>query len=95
MRSSSLTSSYSTDIAAFAEKAAKRGATVALFTDQWLSPVSRVARHVLPAHVVAPSVWDSATGLLLLVEAALSAVARELGTNARERLAALEKLRDG
>ena len=86
---------YSTDIAAFAGKAAKRGATVALFTDQWLSPVSRVAKHVLPAHVVAPSVWDSATGLLLLVEAVLSAVARELGGDARERLAAIEKLRDG
>lgn len=86
---------YSTDIAAFAGKAAKRGATVALFTDQWLSPVSRVAKHVLPAHVVAPSVWDSATGLLLLVEAVLSAVARELGAGARERLATLEKLRDG
>lgn len=86
---------YSTDIAAFAGKAAKRGATVALFTDQWLSPVSRVAKHVLPAHVVAPSVWDSATGLLLLVEAVLSAVARELGADARDRLAAIEKLRDG
>jgi len=85
---------YSTDIAAFAGKAAKRGATVALFTDQWLSPVSRVARHVLPAHVVAPSVWDSSAGLLLLVEAVLSAVARELGAGARDRLATIEKLRE-
>jgi DNA-binding MurR/RpiR family transcriptional regulator len=86
---------YSTDVAEFAGKAAKRGAVVALFTDQWLSPVSRIARHVLPAHVVAPSVWDSSSGLLLLAEAVLSAVARELGTNARERLAAVEKLREG
>jgi DNA-binding MurR/RpiR family transcriptional regulator len=84
---------YADDIAAFAERAAKRGATVALFTDQWLSPVSRVARHVLPAHVVAPSVWDSSAGLLLLVEATLAAVAHELGPVARNRLSAIESLR--
>jgi DNA-binding MurR/RpiR family transcriptional regulator len=86
---------YADDIAAFAERAAKRGATVALFTDQWLSPVSRVARHVLPAHVVAPSVWDSSAGLLLLVEAVLAAVAQELGAAARNRLSAIETLREG
>ena len=84
---------YSTDIAAFAEKAARRGATVALFTDQWLSPVSRVAKHVLPAHVAAPSVWDSSAGLLLLVEAALSDATRRLGRGARDRLTAIEDLR--
>ena len=84
---------YSNDIAAFARNAAKRGATIALFTDQWLSPVSGVARHVLPAHVVAPSVWDSSAGLLLLTEAVLSAVARELGRGARDRLTAVEQLR--
>lgn len=84
---------YSDDIAGFAEKAAKRGATVALFTDQWLSPVSRVATHVLPAHVAAPSVWDSSAGLLLLVEAALADVTRTLGQAARDRLTAIEGLR--
>ena len=84
---------YAGDIAQFALPAAKRGATVALLTDQWLSPVSRVASHVLPAHVVAPSVWDSSAGLILLVEAMLSAVARALGRSARERLSAVETLR--
>jgi DNA-binding MurR/RpiR family transcriptional regulator len=84
---------YSDDIARFAEKAAKRGATVALFTDQWLSPVSRVASHVLPAHVGAPSVWDSSAGLLLLVEAALSDATRRLGHGARQRLTDIEDLR--
>lgn len=86
---------YSEDISVFAGRAAKRGATVALFTDQWLSPVSRVARHVLPAHVGAPSVWDSSAGLLLLVEALLASVATELGATTRQRLSTVEKLRDG
>jgi DNA-binding MurR/RpiR family transcriptional regulator len=85
---------YSDDLASFAGKAARRGATLALFTDQWLSPVSRVAGHVLPAHVVAPSVWDSSAGLLLLVEAVLAAVAHELGEGARARLTAIETLRE-
>jgi DNA-binding MurR/RpiR family transcriptional regulator len=85
---------YSDDLNNLAHQAAKRGATVTLFTDQWLSPISKVARHVLPAHVVAPSVWDSSAGLLLLVEAVLSAVAGQLGKYARERLTAIEALRE-
>jgi DNA-binding MurR/RpiR family transcriptional regulator len=84
---------YSTDLAAFAESAAERGATIVLVTDQWLSPISRRAAHVLPAHVAVPSIWDSSSGLMLIVEATLAAVARELGTKARERLDALEQLR--
>lgn len=84
---------YSDELADLAAKAVRRGATVTLFTDQWLSPVSRVAEHVLPAHVVAPSVWDSSAGLLLLVEALLSAIAAELGPAARRRLSAVEAMR--
>jgi DNA-binding MurR/RpiR family transcriptional regulator len=86
---------YSEDLAELARQAAGRGAVVALFTDQWLSPISKVARHVLPAHVVAPSVWDSSAGLLLLVEAVLAAVAAGLGGRARDRLMAIETLREG
>ena len=85
---------YSADLAAFAGKAARRGATIALFTDQWLSPISRVARHVLPARVTAPSVWDSSAALLLLAEAILAGIAAQLGPAARKRLAAVEAMRN-
>jgi len=84
---------YSEDLAELARAASQRGATVALFTDQWLSPISKVAKHVLPARVVVPSMWDSSAGLLLLVEALLSAIAAELGPTARERLSAIERMR--
>jgi DNA-binding MurR/RpiR family transcriptional regulator len=84
---------YSDDLAHLAKEAAKRGATVALFTDQWLSPISKVAKHVLPVRVVVPSIWDSSAGLLLLVEALLSAIAAELGPVARNRLTAIETMR--
>jgi DNA-binding MurR/RpiR family transcriptional regulator len=85
---------YSTDLAAFAGKAVRRGATIALFTDQWLSPISRVARHVLPARVSVPSVWDSSAALLLLVEAILAGIAAQLGPAARKRLSAVEAMRN-
>jgi DNA-binding MurR/RpiR family transcriptional regulator len=84
---------YSEDLAELAEAASRRGATVTLFTDQWLSPISKVARHVLPARVTVPSIWDSSAGLLLLVEALLSAIAAELGPVARDRLTAIERMR--
>jgi DNA-binding MurR/RpiR family transcriptional regulator len=84
---------YSDDLGLFARQAAKRGATVALFTDQWLSPIAKVAKHVLPAHVVVPSIYDSSAGLLLLVEALLSAIAAELGSVVRGRLTAIEAMR--
>jgi DNA-binding MurR/RpiR family transcriptional regulator len=84
---------YSDDLGHFARQAAKRGATVTLFTDQWLSPIAKVAKHVLPAHVVVPSIYDSSAGILLLVEALLSAIAAELGPVARNRLTAIETMR--
>jgi len=84
---------YSEDLAELARAASQRGATVTLFTDQWMSPISKVAKHVLPARVVVPSIWDSSAGLLLLVEALLSAIAAELGPAARNRLAVIERLR--
>jgi DNA-binding MurR/RpiR family transcriptional regulator len=84
---------YSEDLAELARAASKRGATVTLFTDQWLSPISKVAKHVLPARVVVPSIWDSSAGLLLLVEALLSAIAAELGPTARNRLTTIERMR--
>jgi DNA-binding MurR/RpiR family transcriptional regulator len=84
---------YSEDLAELAQQAVRRNATVALFTDQWLSPISKVARYVLPARVAVPSMWDSSAGLLLLVEALLSAIAAELGPAARSRLTAIERMR--
>jgi len=84
---------YSEDLADLARAATQRGATVTLFTDQWLSPISRVAKHVLPARVVVPSMWDSSAGLVLLVEALLSAIAAELGATARDRLTTIERMR--
>jgi DNA-binding MurR/RpiR family transcriptional regulator len=86
---------YQEDVVALAETAARQGATVVLMTDQWLSPIARVARHVLPAAVAVPSNWDSSAGLLVIVEALLAAVTTRLWATARPRMEAIERLRKG
>ena len=85
---------YQEDVIALCETAAKQGATVVLLTDAWLSPIARVARHVLPAHITAPSNWDSSAGLLLLTEALVAAVTKHLWETAKPRMEALERLRN-
>jgi DNA-binding MurR/RpiR family transcriptional regulator len=84
---------YQEDVIALSETAAAQGATVVLLTDPWLSPIARVAKHVLPAHVAAPSNWDSSAGLLLLTEALVAAATKRLWETARPRMEAVERLR--
>jgi DNA-binding MurR/RpiR family transcriptional regulator len=84
---------YQPDSIILAETAAKQGATVVLMTDQWLSPIARIAKHTLPAHVEAPSNWDSCAGLLLIVEALMAAVTKRLWATAKPRMEAIEQLR--
>lgn len=85
---------YQEDVTALCETAAKQGATVVLLTDPWLSPIARIARHVLPAHIVVPSNWDSSAGLLLLTEALVAAVTKRLWETAKPRMEAVERLRN-
>ncbi|MCV0429757.1 MAG: MurR/RpiR family transcriptional regulator, partial [Roseibium sp.] len=59
---------YQAEIIQFAEAAAKQGATVALVTDSWMSPVGRIASYVLPARVAVPSPWDSSLALMAIAE---------------------------
>ena len=84
---------YQDDVIHFAEQAAKRRATVILFTDKWLSPVTRVATHVFPVHIEAPSKWDSAAATMVLVDAFIGAVNDALWPKTRERMERLEELR--
>lgn len=86
---------YQDDLLDLAAEAVKRKVTVVLLTDQWLSPVARVARHVLPARVAVPSAWDSNVALLALVEALIADVTARRGPEARTRMAAIEALRGG
>lgn len=84
---------YQDDLLAFAEAAAARGMTVVLFTDQWLSPIARVARHVVAGRVQAPSRWDSMTAILALSEAVVAAVTERNWEEASRRIQAIDALK--
>ena len=85
---------YQTEIIRFAEAAAQQGATIALITDSWLSPIGKIAKFVLPAQVAVPSPWDSSTGLMAIAEVLIAGVTRRNASRSRQRMQALEDLRD-
>lgn len=86
---------YQASLQRLAELAAAKQVRVLLITDQWLSPIARVAKHVLPARVVVPSVWDSSAALMAICEALLAAVTRDNWDYAQKRMRDLERLRAG
>lgn len=83
---------YQPSLQRLAQAAAARQARVILLTDQWLSPIVRVATHVLTARVVVPSVWDSSTALMALSESLLAEVSRQGWEKSRRRIKELEDM---
>ncbi|SIO21960.1 transcriptional regulator, RpiR family [Rhodovulum sp. ES.010] len=77
-----------------AEMAAERGAEIVLFTDQWRSPVHRLARTVLTSRTVVPSAWDSSVTTLLLVETLIAAVQERGWGETRTRMEGLDEMFD-
>jgi DNA-binding MurR/RpiR family transcriptional regulator len=86
---------YQDDIVLLAQEANERGATIVLFTDQWLSPIARFARHVIAARTAVPSNWDSNAAILAVVEALIAAATKSLWDLSKARMEALEVLRKG
>ena len=83
---------YEPNLASFAELAHARDARIILFTDQWGSPISHVADHVVRAAVEVPSSWDSTLGINLVVEALIAAVQSRRSDEARDRIDRLEEM---
>lgn len=84
---------YQASLLRLAQAASRRQVSVVLITDQWLSPISRTATHVLPARIEAPSVWDSSVALMALAEALLSEATRLQWDDGQKRMRALETMR--
>ena len=84
---------YQESLVHFAEKAHRRGVHIVLFTDQWLSPIARFARHVIAGRTAVPSPWDSSAALFVVAETLIGAVTRQLGADSTARLAEMERLR--
>jgi DNA-binding MurR/RpiR family transcriptional regulator len=83
---------YQPSLLRLANAAAARQVRIILLTDQWLSPIVRVATHVLSARVAVPSVWDSSAALMALSEALLAEVSHLGGEQSRRRIRELEEM---
>jgi len=76
---------YERDTAAFAQAAHHAGARIVLFTDPWLSPVADIADALLPAQVASTSPFENLTPTVAVVETLVTAIAENLGDQARQR----------
>jgi DNA-binding MurR/RpiR family transcriptional regulator len=84
---------YQDSLVRFAEKAHQRGVQIVLFTDQWLSPIARFARHVIAGRTAVPSPWDSSSALFVVAEALIGEITRELEADSARRIREMENLR--
>ncbi|SHH57195.1 MurR/RpiR family transcriptional regulator [Marivita hallyeonensis] len=83
---------YESDLERLAELSKERGAALVLFTDQWGSPISRVADHVVNAMIEVPSSWDSTLAINLVIEALIAEVQSRVSESAQGRIEALEEM---
>jgi DNA-binding MurR/RpiR family transcriptional regulator len=85
---------YDARMLEFAASAQQQGAKIVLITDQWISPIARLAVHSLPLRIEAPSSWDSNIVPLFVAEALVAATVNAAWRDTEARIAALETLSD-
>lgn len=83
---------YENGVLQLVELAVEQGAEVVLITDRWVSPAASFARHTLPAHVEAPSAWDSTVSIMVLVETLMASVQSLRRDETQARLKRVEAL---
>lgn len=85
---------YENNALKLAEMAHERGAKLILFTDQWRSPVHRLASISFSSRIVVPSAWDSMAAIMLLIETMLSSVKNLTWEDTKGRMQDLEDMFD-
>lgn len=85
---------YENSTLKLAEMASERGARIILFTDQWRSPVHKLADHCFSSRIIVPSAWDSSVTTMLLLETIIAAVQEITWPDTRSRMEALEDMFD-
>ena len=85
---------YENNTLKMAELARERGAKIVLFTDQWRSPVHRMADVSLTSQIIVPSAWDSATATMLLLESMIAAIQTLNWEQTKDRMQELEGIFD-
>jgi DNA-binding MurR/RpiR family transcriptional regulator len=84
---------YQESLIRFAEKAHQRGVRIVLFTDQWLSPIARFARHVVAGRTAVPSAWDSSAALFVVAETLIGELTQQSEKDSARRIREMERLR--
>lgn len=77
---------YDPELLILAERLAARKAITILVTDEWISPISRYARIVLPCRIAMDRTWDSSAVLFGLVEAMIAQVTELCWETASRRI---------
>ncbi len=85
---------YENNTLKLAEFAHQRGATIILLTDQWRSPVHKLADICLTNRIVVPSAWDSSATIMLLIETMISAIQSQNWERTKDRIETLEDMFD-
>lgn len=85
---------YQANLERFSQMAAQdRGAKIVLFTDKWLSPVSKYSTHTLPAAVDVDTPWDTSLPLMLIAEAIIDRVSESDWEATRKRIGLWDEIR--
>ncbi|KQX35209.1 hypothetical protein ASD04_14240 [Devosia sp. Root436] len=82
---------YDPSLVEVATDLAARRAQIALITDEWMSPVSRFARFVLPCRTEIGRTWDANGSLFTLVEAVIARTTELSWPTASKRMGSIEK----
>lgn len=85
---------YENSALKLAKIAAERGVEVILITDQWQSPVSKLATITFNCRIEAPSAWDSTIAMMLLSETLIAAVEEVAWDGTKARMRELESIFD-
>ena len=85
---------YENSTLRLAQMASERGASIILFSDQWVSPIAQHAQVTFKSHIAAPSAWDSNIAVMLIAEIVIAEVQERNWKETRERMEALEEMFD-
>ena len=77
-----------------AEMAHEKGVKIILFTDQWRSPIEKLATHTFSSRIVVPSAWDSLSGPMILLETMVAEIQSSVWGETKPRMEELEKMFD-
>lgn len=84
---------YQKDLQNFADMAASCNAKIVLFTDKWLSPLSRRSSHILTCPIDLGTPWDTAIPAILIIEGLVNKISELDWDKTRKRLDKWDLLR--